>query len=126
VLPRSLGRSSVQTKKPRVLHQGHVGVLAAGTKRRADGQHDCVLADKELYMPGVLPAELGELIERGGLKPRSVVRLRDYIVDGPITARWAGPAPHAAAGAATQVRAVAEAGCGAQGHPGHRPGGPGP
>jgi len=77
-------------------------------------------------MPGVLPAELGELIERGGLKPRSVVRLRDYIVDGPITARWAGPAPHAAAGAATQVRAVAEAGCGAQGHPGHRPGGPGP
>jgi len=67
-----------------------VGVLDAGTKRRDDGQHDCVLADKELHMPGVLPAELGGLIERGGLKPRSVVRLRDYIVDGPITARWAG------------------------------------
>jgi hypothetical protein len=64
-----------------------VSALAAGTKPSDGGRHECVLADKELYMPGLLPAELGGLIERGELKPRSVVRLVGYTVAGPITAR---------------------------------------
>jgi hypothetical protein len=70
-----------------VQHQGHVSTLAAGTKPRDGGQHNCVLADEDYHVPGLLPAELGGLVERGELAPRCVVRLAGYTVAGPITAR---------------------------------------
>jgi len=84
-------------KRRRVQHQGHVSTLAAGTKSSDGGQHIRVLAGKDCLVPGLLPAELGGLVERGELAPGSVVRLIGHTVASPVDDPLAGLAPHAAA-----------------------------
>lgn len=71
--------------------------MAAGTVPSDGGQHNCALADGDCHVPGLLPAELGGLVERGELVPGSVVRLIGHTVAGPINGWVAGLAPHAAA-----------------------------
>ena len=62
-----------------MLHQGHVGTLDAGIRPGGNGQHE--RAGRQIALHARPAARrAGGLVERCGLKARSIVRLTGYTV----------------------------------------------